>query len=355
MARLGVVSLADVAREAEVSVSTASRVLNDVPQCIVSQAKRQRIKQAADTLGYRRNRSARQFSTGRTECVGLIIGSSMFTSWAQRATATLSLETVHGITEHLAELNHTVMLTVAPEHDADEILQKQFLAEQRVDGVISMVRTPEGLVAECRRLQVPLVSVQHTRPNTALASVGIDSRPGIEEAAARLAELGHRRAGYIGYRTPPLRPGTGDRQSEWLSSCAERGIEIADELRLAVIDETDAFLQTRDMIQQGRLPTLLICSCDHYAVMAVRAIHGAGLHVPEDVSVVGYDDAQYAQACPVPLATIRIPRREAGRTAAQLVIDLRRDPGRPQSTLSLASTWVERQSAGACRNGHDGR
>lgn len=351
MARIGVVSLADVAREAEVSVSTASRVLNNVPQCIVSHAKRQRIKQAADTLGYRRNRSARQFSTGRTECVGLIIGPGMFSSWAQRATASLTIETIHGVAEHLAELNHTVMLAVAPEERADEFLQKQFLAEQRVDGVVSTARAPEGLIAECRRLQVPLVLVQHTRPNTALAAVGVDSRPGIEAAAARLAELGHRRAGYIGYRASPLPQGSGDRQLEWFASCGESGIEIASDLRLPAADETEAFLQTRDMIRQGRLPKLLICTCDHYAVMAVRAIHEAGLHVPEDVSVVGYDDAQYAIASPVPLATIRIPRREAGRAAAQLVIDLKRDPTRSQSAVLLPSVWIERQSVGACKTG----
>lgn len=349
MQEMRAVSLADVARHAEVSVSTVSRVLNDVPTCIVSSEKRLRIKRAANELGYRRNRSARQFSTGRTECVGLVIGSGVFSRWTQRATASLAFETVHGITEHLAELNHTVMLTVAPPEGTDEFLRRQFLSEQRVDGVIVAMTPSDGLVAECRRLHVPLVSVHHARPSAGTTAVGIDSRPGISAAAARLAELGHRRAGYVGFRPPPPPLGTGDRQVEWLECCAERGIKMDEGCRLVVGDETEAFLRTRELAGLGRIPPLLICSCDHYAVVAVRALMEAGLRVPEDVSVVGYDDAQYAQASPVPLATIRIPRKEAGRVAAQLVIDLKRDPGRPQGVTLLPGRWVERESVGRAK------
>ncbi len=94
------------------------------------------------------------------------------------------------------------------------------------------------------------------------------------------------------------------------------------------------------MVQAGEMPGLLICSCDHYAVMAVRALIEAG-----------YDDAQYATASPVPLATIRIPRKEAGRMAAQMAVEMKRDPERPLGSTLLAATWVERASVGPCRRG----
>ncbi len=227
------VGLADVAREAEVSISTASRVLNAVPTCIVSPEKRRRIHEAAARLRYRRNRNARLFSTGRTECIGLVIGPGLFTRWAQHATASLTFETVQGITERLAELNHTVMLVVTPERDADEFLRRQFLAEQRVDGVITTTALSEGLAGHFRSAQAAILSVQHTRPIGALPAVGVDSAPGIAAAAERLAALGHRRAGYVGFRaTPPPtvratgsgsgRPIAGNGGSSWMSGSAVR-------------------------------------------------------------------------------------------------------------------------------------
>jgi LacI family transcriptional regulator len=345
------VSLKCIAELAGTSTCTVSKVLNDVSGYIVSESKRKSIREAAIKLGYRPNRAARMFSTGRLDCIGLAIGPGLFALWGNRPTASLTMETLQGVTERLAELNHTVMLSVLPESGLEDALRRAFLSEQRVDGLITLLELPGSLAAEMESHGIPCASAIHYRPTGAHRAVGLDTYPGVRDAVRRLAELGHRRVGYVGYREGVLLTGSAERQALYLSLSAEYGIRVDPEFAVPAMDETEAYKATRLLAAKPNLPSCLIYSADHFAITGMRALLEAGKRVPQDVSVVGFDDARYASASPVPLSTIRVPRKEIGRAVAQWVVDLKHDPGAHPGSMMLASEWVERASTGPARHG----
>ena len=344
------VSLKRIAELTGSSTCTVSKVLNNAPGYIVSAATRKAVQEAAHKLGYRPNRAARAFATGRLDCIGLAIGPGLFVQWGQRATASLTMETLQGVTERLSELNHTVMLTVLPEGSMESALRRAFLTEQRVDGLITLLELPPPFVAELAAHGIPCACAVHFRPTGAHRTVGLDTYPGVRKAVQRLAELGHRRVGYVGYRENVSLTGSAERQALYLSLAAEHGLRVDPEFAVPATDETEAYKATRLLAAKPNLPSCLIYSADHYAVTGMRALLEAGKRVPEDVSVVGFDDARYASSSPVPLSTIRVPRKEIGRTVAQWVVDLKGDPAAHPGSMMLATEWIERASTG--RAGH---
>lgn len=345
------VSLRQVAQATNSSVCTVSKVLNAVSGSIVSPTKREMILTTAKRLGYHPHRSARLFASGRLDCVGLAVGVSGFTRWGNRATATLTMETLAGVTERLAELNHTVMFAVLPQENIENTLRRDFLTERRVDGLITMFELTAPLADDLAASGIAWSRMMHFRPEGSLDAIGADILPAVLKAVQRLAELGHRRVGYVGLREGADLTGPGERQALYFSLCAQYGITIDPEFSVAVKDETHSYLATQAMLRKPNLPTCLIYSADHYAVTGIDALLDAGKRVPEDISVVGYDDAPYATGSRVPLSTIRVPRREIGRAAAQRVVELKRDPETSRNSLALAAEWVERASV--CRA--DGR
>lgn len=340
------VSLMQIAQATRSSVCTVSKVLNAVPGSIVSPPKREMILTTAKRLGYRPHRSARLFASGRLDCIGLAVGAGGFTRWGNRATATLTMETLQGVTERLAELNHTVMFAVLPEENTQEALRREFLTERCVDGLITMFELTGPLADDLVASGIEWSRVTHFRPAGSLRAIGVDILPAILKAVQRLAELGHRRVGYVGLRQDANLTGAGERQALYFSLCAQYGIMIDPEFTVSAKDETHAYLATQAMLRKPNAPTCLIYSADHYAVTGIDALLDAGKRVPEDISVVGYDDAPYASESRVPLSTIRVPRKEIGRIAAQRVVDLKREPATSRNSIALAAEWVERSSIG---------
>lgn len=327
--------LHDVATLARVSPATVSRVLNDRPG--VAEATRHRVREAVVELGYAPPSTARLTRAG---VVGLIVpelDNPVFPLFAQE------IETA------LSEVGVTTVLCTASVGGVHESAYVDMLRSRGVAGFVFVSGLHADtsadhsvyfhLVAE----RVPLVLVNGYVEGLAAAFVSADEAAGTELAVDHLAELGHTR---IGCATGPrhLRPAA-RRYAGYLR--AMRGA-FGDDAPTLVVDghySVDGGGEAmRALLERGA--TAVITGSDLMAIGAIRAAHDAGLTVPDDVSVIGYDDTTLVQYMAPPLTTLRQPVRDMGRAAARLLLDEIAGRRVPTTEHLFRPSLVARRSTG---------
>jgi len=302
-------TISDVARRAGVGVGTVSRVLNDSPR--VSASTHERVREAIEALGYRRNAAARSLSLGRGQAVGLV---------APFFTTPSVVERVRGVAGCLAERGYDLVLfdveTTAQRND----VFSDFARRDRLTGllIISLpVADAEVTQLEREGLPAVLVDVGHPR----LPSVSIDDRRGGELAARHLLERGHRRVGFVG--------DAGGNPFGFTSS-EERRLGMQRALRRAGV-KPDPELAARGphgrvearaladrLLRRPDPPTAIFAASDIQAVGVLEAAQARGLRVPEDLAVVGCDDIELSAM--LGLTTVRQPLEAIGRRGAELLL-----------------------------------
>lgn len=328
--------MSDVAALAGVSHQTVSRVLNDHPS--VRPDTRRRVLEAVAALGYRRNLAARALVTRRTGTIGVLSsGSPLF-----GPTSTLIA------IEHAArELGLFVSLATLPEWDADDVaaVLEHFMAEG-VDGVVVLAAHDEAV--EAVRLfpsPVPVVMVGPMGLPAPLRSVAVDHYLGARQAVRHLLDLGHRDVMHL---AGPV---------DWLD--ARRRIEgWRDELASAGITAGDpptgdwsadrGYAVGRELVAAHTVPTAVFAANDQLALGLLRAFWEAGLRVPDDVSVVGFDDEDGSGHFIPPLTTVRQAFARLGQRCLDVLLET--IAGRPGAgTELIATNLVVRVSSGPPR------
>jgi DNA-binding LacI/PurR family transcriptional regulator len=323
-------TLEDVAREAGVSRALVSLVMRQKPH--VSEERRARVLAAAARLGYRPNAMARSLASRRSSTVGVLLNDLHNPFFA---------EIVDGIEQVARDRGYRILLSTGSRKRAGEEAALEAFLESRVDGLI-LVSTllSEAKISQAANL-APVTLVSRTSKSPSVDSVLTDDVHGAELAVAYLIELGHRRIAHIdGGRNPGSRP----RRQGY-----ERAMDAARLKRLVVPGD---FSESSGAEAAGRLlalaerPTAVLTSNDMAAAGAMDRLTGAGLSVPADISVVGYDNTALAQMRQVNLTTVNQPRVEMGRLAMQTVLE-RIDGGRTDAVSHVTTpTLVVRRSAG---------
>jgi DNA-binding LacI/PurR family transcriptional regulator len=298
-------NIRDVAREAGVGVATVSRVLNDSPR--VSQATHQRVRQAIESLGYRRNMSARSLSLGRSHAIGVLAPFFTQPSVAER---------LRGISATLAAAGYDLLLFDVETVDQRADALDSFARADRVDGllVVSLPLT-DAEIDGLRRDGLSTVMVDVAHP--ALPHIAIDDIKGGRLAARHLIGRGHTRLGFVGDEpSNPFGFRSSERRREGFREAAvgasvveatgEHGREGAREL---------ARVMLRRRVDR---PTAIFAASDIQAVGVIVAARDRGLRVPDDVAVVGFDDIELASV--LGLTTVRQPLYAAGAMAAGLLL-----------------------------------
>ncbi|MGW4696634.1 LacI family DNA-binding transcriptional regulator [Kitasatospora cineracea] len=296
----------DVARAAGVSVGTVSNVINR-PE-VVGEETRARVQAAIEQLGYVRSESARQLRSGSSRIIGLLVldlGNPFFVSVARGAEQAARAQGLG------------VMVCNSAQRPADEADYLALFAEQRVRGVLLTPADAEGSgAAALRRHDVPFVLVDRLAPGIEACSVSVDDVKGGSLAAAHLLAGGHRRIAFAGGRHRLQQ--VADRRSGALAALEGSGAELVD-LEVAGLDVAagrDAGARLLGMLPR---PTAVFCANDLLALGVLQAAFAAGLRVPEDLAIVGYDDIEFAAAAAVPLTSVRQPAEAMGRTAVELL------------------------------------
>ncbi|MFF8842009.1 LacI family DNA-binding transcriptional regulator [Streptomyces sp. NPDC015127] len=305
------VGIKDVARRAGVSVGTVSNVINRPD--MVAEETRERVQAAITALGYVRSETARQLRAGRSRIISLLVldmANPFFVdvaSGAERAARRAGLG---------------VMLCNSAQSPAEEAEYLSLFAEQQVRGVLITPADMTGRnLADFRRRGIPFVCVDRVLGSAEGCSVSVDDILGGELAARHLMEQGHRDLVYIS--GPMFLAQCQDRRTGALNALREGGLPESalrhiETERMDVAAGRDAGARLLGMSPR---PTGVFCANDLLALGVLQALYGAGLTVPDDMALVGYDDIEFAAAAAVPLTSVRQPAHRMGRTAAELLIE----------------------------------
>jgi LacI family transcriptional regulator len=306
-------SIRDVAAEAGVSVGTVSNVLNR-PEA-VAPATRARVEEAIAALGFVRNESARQLRAGRSRTFGLVVldvANPFFTDVA------------HGVEEAVAAEGLAVILCDSAEHADRERRYLDLLEEQRVQGIL--ITPVEGVGARLRQLRqrgIPVVLVDRWASTRSFCSVSVSDFYGSNPPPAHLVDQGHERIAFVG--GPYKFKQVVDRHDGAERAITTAGLPASGLVRmetpaLNVASGRDAGAQIAELPARRR-PTAAFCANDLVALGVLQEMTRRQLRVPDDLAIVGYDDIYFAAAAAVPLSSVRQPRAELGRAAAELLIE----------------------------------
>jgi len=309
-------SIKEVARRAGVSLGTVSNVLNR-PE-MVTEGTRQRVLDAIQELGYVRNDSARQLRAGRSRTVAIVVldvANPFFTDVVRGA-------------EVAAEAAGAVVVVCNSGEDAGrERRHLDLLEEQRVQGVLitPVDRRPDSRIEDLVRRGTPVVLVDRTSGQRDRCSVAVDDVLGGRLAGEHLRGQGHQRVAFVG--GPLSIPQVLDRHEGFVSAVDGCSVSVVVTANLTVAAGRWAGAEIADRPAADR-PSAVFCANDLLALGFLQEMTLRGVRVPGDVAIVGYDDIDFAAAAAVPLSSVRQPREQLGRTAAELLLEEINTPDR---------------------------
>jgi DNA-binding LacI/PurR family transcriptional regulator len=325
----------EIAKRAKVSTATVSRVINRVPTVNAQLAKR--VWNVVEELGYYPNTQARALVSGRSRIFGLIISD---------ITNPFFPEIVQ-VFEAIAVQHHYEILLTSTGNDPKRMEQSvRRMIERRVEGVAVMTFGMEEVLLEGLKVRkVPLVFVDVGPPLPRVSNIRIDYLNGIRQAVQHLAALRHQRISFI---AGPLRLKSAvARRQAFVQAMREIGLEARSEL----IIEGDHTMEggmaaLAQLLNLADRPTAVMCSNDMTAIGVMRKSHDAGIAIPRDVSVVGFDDIRMAQFVIPPLTSIQMSQAELARLAFHaLLSDVERTtPAANGSEYILRTSLVLRES-----------
>lgn len=334
------VSIKEIARLAQVSHSTVSRALRHSP--LVNPETAERIRRIAEESGYCPSGPARSLVTRHTETIGIVV-----TSIADPFHA----EVVAGIEEAANEQGFSVLLANSNADPERELRVVRSFQQRRVDGLIVAAPRVGALhMAALSRMRIPIVLVNHTHPSDLVHSVAIANVEAAREAARHLIALGHRRVAYLGDRFG--HQSDTERFAGYRQALAEADLPFEPDL-VVHGDGTPAGAPPAmaRLLALAAPPTAVLCYNDLTALGALRYLRSLGLRVPEDVSLIGFDDLFLAEYTDPPLTTMRQPMRQIGRAAARLLFDLLRGDDVVEN-VRVPAELVLRQSTAPPRRSH---
>jgi LacI family transcriptional regulator len=321
MARAGVVTIRDVARESGYSASTVSIVLNGAPlsRYIPSDTKA-RIETAAKRLGYRPNPLARSLRSQRSNIVGVMVFD---------ITDPFCTPILRGLENSLYQANYLSFLADA--HNETHRFERylEMLLDRRIEGLIIVANwlvTDIKLLADLTERQVPTVVAGREVEFELASTVSVDNEGGASTALEHLYKLGHREIAFL--RGPKALSSSGQRwkgiknfaQSAGLTLDPKRIAELPESLDANSSFEAGSQL-TAELLRRGKPFTALLAYDDVTALGALRALKNKGLRVPEDCSVIGFDDVAQAGLSNPSLTTVRQPMEAMGAMSAGIVLD----------------------------------
>lgn len=293
-----------VAAHARVSIATVSRTINHIPTVDPAMAKR--VWKAIRELNYVPNTQARALVSGRSHILGLIVS---------EITNPFFPELIQRFEECAVDRGYEILIT-STNYDSERMIScVRRMLERKVDGVAVMTfGIEEPLLDELAKQKIPLVYVDSRPQQPAAMTLNVDYRHGIWQGVQHLAVLGHRKIAFI---SGPLNLHTARlRHRAFTESLQQVGIQLNPAWLIEGNHTLEGGLRAMEqLLQSNDRPTAILCSNDMTAIGVMHAILGAGLRIPDDFSVIGFDDVHIAQFTFPPLTTIRMSCLDLARGA----------------------------------------
>ncbi len=330
------IRIADVARLAGVSTATVSRVLADPSK--VRQKTRDLVTEAVRRSGYTPNSIARNLRTRRTMTVLVVVPNLANPVFAQ---------ILRGIDDELTQSGYGLVIGNLDNCVEREARYVGLALSRQIDGIILLNgRIPQNGKRDMSEAGLPMVAMCAAIPDSRIPAVVVQDREASQAAVRHLAQQGHRRLGYIS--GPAGNVIEAERFAGFLIGMAEAGLTEADFVRWegrfvfsAGVQAAQAYLASENR------PTGIFASCDESAIGFIKTVRAAGLRVPEDVSVVGFDGIEFADYIEPTLTTFQQPLHELGRAGAEVLLKLiRKEAGPEDWNVRLPLTFLERATTG---------
>ncbi len=328
------VTIEDVAQRADVSAMTVSRYLNNTGPVAGKTA--ERIQAAILELNYIPHQGARALAANKTNTVGLIL---------PEMSDVFFFQLIRGIQQTVALNHYDLLLYSTSELEELDVLNLP-LGRHNTDGlIIFTTRLNETALRRLHRIQFPMVLLHHTPPEDLnIPYVTFENKKGAYQMVEHLVRCGHERIAFLAGE--PENEDSYWRERGYCEALAEHNIPFdPDLLAEAGFDEEQANGIVTGWLKEGKEIDAIFAADDVSARGAIQAVHAAGKRVPEDIAVVGFDDALLSKYIDPPLTTVRAPIEEAGRAAAtQLLHLIHNDPA--DSLTLLPTELVIRRSCG---------
>jgi LacI family transcriptional regulator len=328
-------TLREVAARAQVHPSTASRALNRETRSSVSAVTAARVLDAARALDYRPNSLARGLRTNRTFTIGMVVPD---------LTNPLFPPIARGLEDRLNEHGYQLILANTDDDDAKEQAVLEVMSNRRVDGlVLATARASHPVLGELAAAHAPIVLVNRGSDED-VSSVTGDDHAGVGLAVRHLVELGHRRIGFVGgSRSTPTGLTRYQSFTAWIES---EGVGFDPELVVFAdtFTEDAGAAAFAELLDRGVEVTAVVAGNDLIALGVYDVARARSLRVPEDVSVIGYNDIPFCDNFHPPLTTIRVPLRQIGVKAAELILDAVENTEATMVSVALQPTLVVRES-----------
>jgi DNA-binding LacI/PurR family transcriptional regulator len=323
------VSIFDVAKKSGLSVVTVSRVLNNSTS--VRDKNKEKVLQAMKELDYHPNASARSLARGKTGIIGLTL-TTLHDSFLDAV--------VKEVNDRLAEQGYFLALSVSSGYE--DTFHRSLFQEDRVDGVILLSPINEDeYVMEFMKKKIPFIMIDNQQRNPSVTSIIVDNFKGGYEATKHLIELGHTEIAHIGGPDPFL--SSRERERGYLFALEEAGLTSTRIERVA-FDISSGYRIAKQWIDSDSLPSAIFASDDYIALGVMDACKNEGIRIPQDISIVGFDDQIFASEFRPRLTTVRQPSDKIGSTGVELLLGAINDPAKRNVTVQIEPELIIRES-----------
>ncbi len=327
------VTITDIAKSAGVSKTTVSRVLNDKPE--VDSSTRERVLKTIKETGFVPQITAINLAKGNSNIIGLLVPT---------LTSPYSLTVVQGVAEKIAETDYELILytTSLSEKNQERFIKK--IAKKLIDGlVILLPRNFKNIQTQILKHKIPIVLIDHRGVDLDLSSISASNKKGAFDAVEYLIILKHK---HIGFITGLMDFGCSqERLAGYREALQKNDINIDDSIiKFGDFTEASGYMCSKELLKQQNEVTALFCSNDEMAFGAIQAVKDLGLKIPDDISIIGFDDVPKAAYSFPPLTTVKQPLQAMGEKAAELVIQQIRASSFEKEDLFLDTQLIIRDT-----------
>lgn len=312
---------------------TVSRVINNAPT--VRQSSRDKVMKAIEELNYQPSAAARSLAKGKTNVIGLII---------PNLTDTFFMEVVAQVDNELEKRGYFLALSVIDKYDSDRKSRCNFFFQQeRVDGILVMTpQFEEEYVQELKGKNIPFVLLDNQNYPFVEPSIVVDNFKGGYEVARHLLELGHTDIGFIGGPRESL---SSTQRWEGFTKALEEVGSKPSSVNWGEFDISNGYKTTKKWAEDECLPKAIFAADDYIAFGAIDALRQLGKRVPEDVSIVGYDDHPFCSQLHPFLTTVKQPAINIGTRGVETLFEIMNDGSKKNVVIKLDPEFISRESS----------
>jgi LacI family transcriptional regulator len=336
-------TIKDVAKKANVSIATVSLVIHNHKK--ITPETRLRVNKAIKELNYHPSRSARGLASRKTGNVGFIVTDDHFLRSEPFYTRIFL-----GTEFEARQDEYYILLTTVPAGEKENLKLPRFVLERNVDGIIVAGKIPEELINNLRKYNLPMAFVDYYPDTDNYPVVLIDNISGGMLATEHLVSLGHRKIAFIAGDIS--HPSIYDRYQGYKNALEKAGIEP--DRNLVIMDENypareNGYNAAKRLAERTNDFTAVFTCNDAMAIGVMQFFKDKGYRIPEDISVIGFDDVEADLSLDPPLSTIRVPKVEMGVEVMRLMSDILNNVSDKPKKVLVPVELVERKSTGSVK------